>query len=358
MKKDYLLIGIAGAVIGVLAVILVKLGNPPNMGFCIACFERDIAGALGLHQNWKMAWLRPEIIGIVLGAFLAALITKEFKPRGGSAPIARFFTGMFVMFGALVFLGCPLRMTLRLAGGDLNALVALFGFASGILAGVYFLKSNFDFGRSNPQKSINGLIMPATMLVLLLLVIFLPQFKEGGPIFVGKEGHIGVGENPPVSQGLGIAISLIAGILVGVFAQRTRLCLAGGIRDLFLTKSTYLVTGFIFIFLTAFLGNLITGKFHLGFANQPIAHTKHVWNFLGMALVGLGSVMLGGCPLRQLVLSGEGNADSALTVLGMIIGAAFSHNFALVAASTPYSKWAVVIGFVVLGILALSNREK
>ena len=37
-----------------------------------------------------------------------------------------------------------------------------------------------------------------------------------------------------------------------------------------------------------------------------------------MALVGWGSVLLGGCPLRQLILAGEGNGDSAVTVLGMI----------------------------------------
>ena len=39
-----------GLIIGAIAAILVKLGNPMNMGFCIACFERDIAGALGLHR--------------------------------------------------------------------------------------------------------------------------------------------------------------------------------------------------------------------------------------------------------------------------------------------------------------------
>ena len=46
-------------------------------------------------------------------------------------------------------------------------------------------------------------------------------------------------------------------------------------------------------------------------------------------MVGWGSVLLGGCPLRQLILAGEGNADSAITVLGMIAGAATSHNFGL-----------------------------
>ena len=36
------------------------------------------------------------------------------------------------MIGALVFLGCPWRTLLRLAGGDLNALVGLAGLAVGI----------------------------------------------------------------------------------------------------------------------------------------------------------------------------------------------------------------------------------
>ena len=39
-----------GAFIGVMAALLQKLGNPGNMGICVACFERDIAGAIGLHR--------------------------------------------------------------------------------------------------------------------------------------------------------------------------------------------------------------------------------------------------------------------------------------------------------------------
>ena len=41
---------IVGAVIGLIAVWLQKLGNPANMGICVACFERDVAGGLGLHR--------------------------------------------------------------------------------------------------------------------------------------------------------------------------------------------------------------------------------------------------------------------------------------------------------------------
>ena len=47
------LVIVSGLVLGGAAAILVKLGNPGNMGFCIACFERDIAGALGLLQRAK-----------------------------------------------------------------------------------------------------------------------------------------------------------------------------------------------------------------------------------------------------------------------------------------------------------------
>ena len=71
------------------------------------------------------------------------------------------------------------------------------------------------------------------------------------------------------------------------------------------------------------------GKFHLGFALQPIAHSAHLWNLLGMVLVGWGSVLLGGCPLRQLILAAQGNGDSAVTVFGMLVGAALAHNFGL-----------------------------
>lgn len=41
---------LAGVVIGVIAAALVWFGNPKNMGFCIACFIRDTAGAVGMHQ--------------------------------------------------------------------------------------------------------------------------------------------------------------------------------------------------------------------------------------------------------------------------------------------------------------------
>lgn len=107
-----------GAFIGVFAPLLQKWGNPANMGVCVACFERDIAGALGLHRAAVVQYMRPEIIGFVLGSLIAAYLFSEFRARAGSAPIVRFILGAFAMIGALVFLGCPWWAMLRLTGGD------------------------------------------------------------------------------------------------------------------------------------------------------------------------------------------------------------------------------------------------
>ena len=70
-----------------------------------------------------------------------------------------------------------------------------------------------------------------------------------------------------------------------------------------------------------------------------------------------------------LILAGEGNGDSAVTVLGMMAGAAISHNFGLagnadalneagelvVGGISTAGKVAVILGFVVCLVVSLMN---
>ena len=160
MKKVSWIVVIAGAVVGLAAVVLTHLGNPANMGFCIACFLRDITGAVGMHGAAKVQYVRPEIIGLVLGAFIMSVATKEFRAKAGSSPATRFVLGAFVMIGALAFLGCPLRMVLRIGGGDLNAVVGLVGFTLGIFIGIQFLKRGFSLKRAYPVGKGEGGVLP------------------------------------------------------------------------------------------------------------------------------------------------------------------------------------------------------
>jgi hypothetical protein len=344
---------IVGALIGIGAAVLQYLGNPANMGICVACMERDIAGALGLHRADVVQYLRPEIMGFVLGAFIAALIAREHKPRGGSAPLIRFFLGVFAMIGALVFLGCPWRALLRLAGGDGNAILGLLGLAAGIFIGIQFLKRGYSLGRSYPQKSLSGWVLPALMAGLFLLLVFQVSFSPGGPIFFSQKG--------PGSQHAPIWISLAAGLIIGALAQRSRFCTMGAFRDVMLIRDFHLVSGVAALLIFAFGMNLILGQFKPGFEGQPIAHTGHLWNFLGMALSGLAFVLAGGCPGRQLFLSGEGDMDAGIFVLGMIIGAAVAHNFALASSPkgiTAFAPAAVILGFVFCMVVGLTQRDR
>ncbi len=357
--REHGLILLTGVIIGVAALILTAMGNPKNMGFCIACFERDIAGSLGLHSAAKVQYMRPEIIGIVLGALIAALAAKEFRAKAGSSPATRFVVGLFVMIGALVFLGCPLRMVIRLGGGDLTAVAGLLGFIGGILVGTFFLKKGFSLGRAYPVRAAEGAALPAVMVVLLALLVFVPSL-----LHFSQEG--------PGSMHAALPVSLIAGAVVGALCQRSRLCMAGGLRNAFMLKDFDLLYGFLAIWVTVTVGNLLLGSYRLSALSQPIAHSQYLWSFLGMALAGYGSVLLGGCPLRQLILAGEGNGDSAVTVLGMIVGAAVSHNFGLAGAADAVAEdgsyvvggigsagmIAVLLGFVVLAAVSLTHLPR
>ena len=97
-------------------------------------------------------------------------------------------------------------------------------------------------------------------------------------------------------------------------------------------------------------------------AGQPVAHTQSLWNLLGMYAVGFAAVLAGGCPLRQLVLAGQGSADAAVTVLGLFAGAAACHNFGLASSgegTTPNGRVALIICIVILFVIGfVGNKRK
>ncbi|MDY0269247.1 YedE family putative selenium transporter [Trichloromonas sp.] len=345
-----------GTIIGVLAALLQYWGNPGNMGICVACFERDIVGAIGLHRAEVVQYLRPEIIGFVLGSLVASYLFKEFRPRLGSAPVVRFILGIFAMLGALIFLGCPWRALLRLSGGDGNALFGLAGLIAGIWIGTLFLKSGFNLGRSEKTYSSAGWLFPLSMLGLLLLLLFNPQIPG-----TSKSGVLLYSLKGPGAMHAPLAISLAVGLFVGFIAQRSRFCTMGAFRDLLLFRQMHLVSGVMALVVAAFVTNLMVGQFHPGFSEQPVAHTLGLWNAAGMVLAGLAFTLAGGCPGRQLFLAGEGDGDAAVFVFGMITGAGLAHNFGLASSPQglgPNGITALVVGLLVCLFIGFTMRQK
>lgn len=325
-------LALSGAILGAIGALLAFMGNPKNMAICIACFIRDSAGAMKLHQAAVVQYLRPEIVGIVCGAFLIALITKEYRSTAGSAPMVRFILGMIMMIGSLVFLGCPLRMLIRMSAGDLNAYVALIGFVAGVYTGTLALKRGFSLGRAYTVEKSSGYVLPIILVVLLILSVTTSLFA--------------VSESGPGSMHAPVLIALAGGLLFGAIAQKCRTCFAGCIRDVLLMRNFDLLTIIGGFFVVMLIFNLVNGGFKLSFTGQPVAHAQHIWNILGMYAVGFAAVLAGGCPLRQLVLAGQGSSDSAVTFLGLLVGAACCHNFGLAgaAASAATAEKAAVAG--------------
>ena len=314
LRNNLVLCG--GVLVGIMGAVLVKFGNPANMGICFVCFYRDISGALGLHLNPLLQYLRPEIIGIFLGSFISALIFREFNPRGGSSPGIRFLLGMLIMVGGLIFLGCPIRAIYRIAGGDLSSLGGLMGLPFGAYLGLHFLTKGYNLGKARPLPAWVALLPLMFFGGLLVLLAVKLWWQTPYPFFSLKG---------PGSQHAPVLLSLVLGGVAGVLFQRFRLCLSGGFRDVFLFNDYYLLKGFMGILIGAFAANLVLGQFHLGLVG-PVAHGNFAANFLGMGLLGLAAVLLGGCPMRQLTLTWEANLDSFFAVLGMFAGAGLMHH--------------------------------
>jgi YedE family putative selenium metabolism protein len=165
----------------------------------------------------------------------------------------------------------------------------------------------------------------------------------------------------PGSMHAPLFASLGAGLLIGFLAQRARFCTMGAFRDLILFRHPHLFWGILSLLAAAVITNLFAGQFNPGFADQPISHTLHVWNFAGMALAGLAFALAGGCPGRQLFLSGEGDADAGVFVLGMIVGAALSHNLGLASSPQglgPHGAVGVAVGTLVCLGIGFTMRKK
>lgn len=335
--------------LGTLGVLLSVWGNPENSGICVSCFIENSAGALGLHDNTNMQYLRPELIGFVLGSTASAIAFRDFQSRGGSAPLSRLFLGIFLIFGCAVFIGCPIKLFLRLSAGDLTAVAGVAGLLAGVWMGLKGLAHGVELVRQDRGNANGGHLMPILFVLLLVFLIIRPGFL----LFSVKGGG---------AQYAPWLLALGAGVGLGALAQRTRFCITGSIRNTFLMGLRVpAIWGLLVFIAAAAVANLATGRFNLGLYGQPGAHLEYLWSFLGMGLVGWISVLIGGCPFRQLIKAGEGDADAGLVVIGMFIGGALSQSWgiAATAAGVPlYGKVAILLGFASVACGSLVCRDR
>jgi uncharacterized protein len=338
-----------GAAMGLFGVLLARLGNPANSGICVSCFFENLAGSLGLAGNARMAYFRPELAGIAAGAVLAAWRGREWRAVAGRMPLLAFVLGFLLIVGCAVFMGCPIKMVLRLAAGDLTSVAGVAGLAAGIFTGVRYLRAGVDVGTPQPQPAgvLQGALLPVALVALLALSL-LP-------------GLLLAAESGPGALHAPFVLSLGAGLALGAMAQRSRFCVTGAFGNLFLARDRTLLMGLGAFLGSAFLLSLALGGFHPGLYEQPGSNPDHLWNFLGMALVGFAAMLAGGCPFRQVVMAGEGKVDAAMVALGMLAGGAIVQRWEIASTSagpTSAGRVAVLGGLFFCFLVARLNRKE
>jgi hypothetical protein len=204
---------------------------------------------------------------------------------------------------------------------------------------MFFLNKGYSLKRFYDVSKTDSLLTPISALILLGILALVPSV-----LIFSTEG--------PGSMHAPLVVALIAGLVMGAVGFISRLCFVAGIRDSVFFKSFSMLGAFIALIIAGIIGNLIFGSFNPGFEGQPIAHTDGLWNFLGMTLVGFCSVLLGGCPFKQLILAGSGNSDSAITVLGMFAGSAFAHNLGMTSSVAGVTNNGI-IGFILVSAVVL-----
>lgn len=343
--SDLTAIILSGTLLGAGGVILERFGNPFRTGICVSCFIENIAGSLGLHANSRMQFIRPEIVGFILGAFLISILRGEFKARGGRSPVIRFVLGILMMIGTGIYIGCPIKLFYRVSGGEIMSLVGLFGLVAGVWAGGMYVRSGFSPGDVRPLNKVKGIFIPALAIVLLLFVFIKPSF-----IFESASG--------PGSKFSPIYLSLFIGLVIGGLCYYSRYCVLGGINNFILGREMTLLYGSFAFLAAAFLSYVFLGDFQPGTIAYPGSSPGYLWDFLGMGLVGFSGTLADGCPFRQLILAGSGDSDAGITVLGLLAGGAILQNFNLnttASGVTFNGQVAVLVGFALCIVIGLKK---
>ncbi len=123
---------------------------PPAYGICMVCHPKDLLNWLSDHllgTNWAQVSVSVEVpvltvVGIVLGAFIAARLHGEFRLEAAREPIFHFITGFLVINFGLILGSCPIRILIVSSYGSLIGIVGFLCMAIGAGLGSVWMRWN------------------------------------------------------------------------------------------------------------------------------------------------------------------------------------------------------------------------
>lgn len=136
------------AIVAVAAGSLFEVRPPDAYGVCMACHGRDLVNwVVNDVTGWRLTVAPASlvfplltIVGVLIGAFLAAVASGEYRFRRPSHPLRSFAHGLAVMNFGLLAAGCSTRLALRLGAGDPLGAMGFGTMVAGIVLATFWLR--------------------------------------------------------------------------------------------------------------------------------------------------------------------------------------------------------------------------
>lgn len=236
--------------------------------------------------------------GIIFGVLISALLSQEFKLRKDDwqGYLVAIIGGVLMGFGTVLMPPCNVggfysaTMALSLSGP-----VAAIGLLLGAYVGGLFLKwqvnraaNEVDFSVApigEPVKKVGASLQPyigLTIGIILAVVAFI-YFSLGKTKFTGL---------------------LLFGTLFGIIFQRSRLCMAGAFREIFISRDGTLMKWILFSIAIGAVGLAILKS--QGYQPMHFILPVGLHTIFGGFVFGIGMVIAGGCGAGILWRSAEG----------------------------------------------------
>ncbi len=122
---------------------------PPAYGICMVCHPKDLLNWVADHllgTDWGNVTVSSNapvltVVGIVVGAFIAAKQHGEFHLEPAREPFFHFMTGFLVINFGLILGSCPIRIIIVSGYGSLIGIVGFASMVIGIVLGSLWLRN-------------------------------------------------------------------------------------------------------------------------------------------------------------------------------------------------------------------------
>ncbi len=149
MRPNAITYGVVAGLLAVCVQVFLGVKPPPAYGICMACHSRDVINWIVNHltgARWEIApvsaaWPLLTTVGLFAGAWVAARRNGEQRRLSLGRHWRSLVLGVLVMNAAILAIGCPTRLLLLSAYGEVQGLVGVLGVIAGIVAGTLLLKN-------------------------------------------------------------------------------------------------------------------------------------------------------------------------------------------------------------------------